>query len=209
MRPALEAAGHVVHAPSLPGMTDARTTLRDHVGAVVEAIERAGGDRVVMVGHSYGGMPITGAADRVPGRIARLVYLDAFVPEAGQSAFDTRPDLAAALRARAIDGLIPAFDPWFAGVETEEQAAYLRERLTTTPLRVCEDPVELRNSGARRIPRSYISCTRSGFGQTAARARAAGWDCHELATGHMAMETAPAAVVALLLRIAAGDAGGA
>ena len=87
--------------------------------------------------------------------------------------------------------------------------AYLRERLTTTPLRVCEDPVQLRHAGARRIPRSYIACTRSGFGQTAARARAAGWDCHELATGHMAMETAPAPVAALLLRIAAGDAGGA
>ena len=74
--------------------------------------------------------------------------------------------------------------------------------MTTTPLRVCADRLELRNPEARRIPRSYISCTRSGFAETAARARAAEWDVRELDAGHMAMETIPTAVAGLLLEIA-------
>ena len=200
VRPALEAEGHVVHTPSLPGMTDARTTLADHVDALVETISAL--ERIQLVGHSYGGMPITGAAERVPERIARLVYLDAFVPEDGQSAFDTRPDLEAALRPRAVDGLLPPLDPSFLGVDTEAHAERLRTRMTTTPVRLCADRLALRNPEAKRIPRSYISCTRSGFAATAARARAAGWDFHELQAGHMAMETVPTAVAGLLLEIA-------
>jgi pimeloyl-ACP methyl ester carboxylesterase len=194
VRPLLEAEGHAVHTPSLPGMTDGRTTLADHVEALAGAIAGAPLERVQLVGHSYGGMPVTGAAELVPERIARLVYLDAFVSEDGQSAFDTRPDLEAALRPKAAGGLFPPLDPWFAGVDTEAQAQRLRTRMTATPLRVCADRIELCNPLARRIPRTYISCTRSGFAGTAARVRAAGWDCHELETGHMAMETAPAAV---------------
>lgn len=90
-------------------------------------------------------------------------------------------------------------------METEEQAERLRQLLTTTPLRVCSDRIELRNAKAREVPRTYVSRTKSGFAQTAARARAAGWDYHELDTGHMALDVAPRDVAALLGEIAAFD----
>lgn len=152
VRPLLEQAGHRVRCPSLSGMGDAETSLEDHVGDVVRTITRDDLNRVQLVGHSYGGMPITGAAEHVPERLARLVYLDAFVPEDGSSAFDTRPDLDAALRSKAQGGLIPPLDPWFAGVETEEQGQRLGRLLTTTPLRACTDRIELRNPKAHQIP---------------------------------------------------------
>lgn len=205
MRPRLEQEGHLVACPSLPGMDDPATTLEDHAAHVAQTVLSSDLTGIHLVGHSYGGMPITGAAERVPERIGRLVYLDAFAPQDGQSAFDTRPDLDSALRPRAQDGLIPPLDPWFAGVDTEEQAERLRRLLTTTPLQVLTDRIELRNPAARSVPRTYVSCTKSGFAQTAARARAAGWDYHELEAGHMVMEVAPQAVAALLSEIAAAD----
>ena len=81
----LEQEGHRVHAPSLSGMSDPETSLTDHVDDVVRVIRDEGLAEVQLVGHSYSGMPITGAAGRVPDRIARLVYLDAFAPEDGPS----------------------------------------------------------------------------------------------------------------------------
>lgn len=200
--PILERAGHEVLAPTLPGMDHPRTTLADHVRAVVDLLEERDLRDVVLVGHSYGGMPITGAAEHVPARLRRLVYLDAFVPEDGQCAFDTRPDLAATLGASAVAGLVPPIDPRFAGIETEEQAQMLRARLTTTPLRVLTDPISLDDRRAAGVPRTFIFCTRSGFGGIAARARGLGWDYRELDTPHMAQLTAPEELAELLLTVA-------
>ena len=73
--------------------------------------------------------------DRAAPRGCGMRCLDAFVPADGSSAFDTRPDLGAALRPKAQGGLIPPLDPWFAAVQTEEQAQRLGALLTTTPLR--------------------------------------------------------------------------
>jgi pimeloyl-ACP methyl ester carboxylesterase len=94
VRPLLWAAGHEVFTPSLTGLGDRAhlgsmaTNLSTHVQDVVGLIELEDLDGVVLVGHSYGGMPITGAADRVPERIAHLVYVDAFLPSDGQSCWD-------------------------------------------------------------------------------------------------------------------------
>ncbi len=202
LAPLLRARGHEVHAPSLSGLEDPATGLERHVEDVVAVLEEHDLRGVQLVGHSYGGMPITGAAERVPERLARLVYLDASVPRDGECMLDTRPDLRDSLAAQASGGLIPPLDPWFAGVETEEQARLLRERLTTTPLRCYEDRLSLKSAAAARIPRSFIWCTRSGYGPTAARARAEGWDVHQLDAPHMAMLTAPEEVASLLLEIA-------
>ena len=201
--PLLEARGHRVFAPSLSGLDDPATGLDRHGADVVRVLEENDLRGVVLVGHSYGGMPITVAAERAPERLARLVYLDAFAPRDGQSAFDTRLDLAEALRGWVEGGLLPPIPPEYAGVETEEQAQLLRDRLVTTPMRCLEEKVALRSEAAARLPRSYVLCTRSGFGETAERVRADGWDYHELDTEHMAMLTAPAATADLLARIAA------
>ena len=97
---------------------------------------------MVLVGHSYGGLVVSGAAARAGARIARLVYLDAFVPEDGQSLFDLlRPGRREHYESSAQDGLIPSPPPEAFGVV--ERADWLSDRLTPQPLRTFTEPLEL------------------------------------------------------------------
>src|SRR5215470_3514651 len=97
VRPLLRAAGHEVLTPTYTGLGERAhlasraITLDTHIADVMGVIECEDLKDVVLVGHSYGGMVATGVADRAGERIAKLVYLDAFVPEHGQSLFDLLP----------------------------------------------------------------------------------------------------------------------
>lgn len=81
----LRAEGHEVHAVTL---STGRVNLDDHVAEVLDLFDRLDLRDVVLVGHSYGGMVTTTVADRVPDRVRTLVYVDAFVPRDGESAYD-------------------------------------------------------------------------------------------------------------------------
>jgi len=180
-------------------MRDAATTVDDHAQQVIGAI----GDLtdVVLVGHSYGGMPVAVVADRLPERLARVVYLDAFAPRDGDTAWTERPDLERFMTSHASDGLIPPIPPEYVGADPEHYDA-LHERLTTTPLRALAEPVPLAGAG-EDVPRTYVLCTQSGFQPVAERVRAEpGWDYRELDTKHMAPLTAPRELAALLLACA-------
>src|SRR5882757_7257029 len=95
--PLLEAAGHQVFAPSLTGYGDKahllgpEVGLDSHVDDVVGLVAEENLSDVVLVGHSYAGLVISSAANRIPERIAQLVYLDAMVPQDGESAVDVLP----------------------------------------------------------------------------------------------------------------------
>ncbi|MEU5764132.1 alpha/beta fold hydrolase [Nocardia sp. NPDC047648] len=95
--PLLESAGHQVHAPSLTGYGDKAhllgpdVGLDTHVADVIELIKDKDLTNVVLVGHSYAGLVISAAANEIPDRIAHLVYLDAMVPEDGETAVDVQP----------------------------------------------------------------------------------------------------------------------
>ena len=112
MRPLLEAPGHRVHTPTLSGLADrghlagAGTGLTTHIEVISRYLEWNNLREVVLVGHSYGGMVITGVAGRVADRLAHLVYLDAFRPKPGQAAFDVLPDLP------QLFGAPPPESPW-------------------------------------------------------------------------------------------------
>jgi pimeloyl-ACP methyl ester carboxylesterase len=187
-----------VRTPDLE-MCDAKIGVEEHAQQVIDAI----GDLtdVVLVGHSYGGMPIAVVADRIHARLARVVYLDAFAPNDGQSAWSQRPELKQVFLPQARDGLAPPIPPEFAGADPEDYDV-LREGLTTTPLRCMAEPVRLTGAG-ERLPHTYIWCTRSGFGEIAGRLREnPAWDVHELDTKHMAMYTVPRELADLLLELA-------
>ena len=97
MRPLMRAAGHELWTPSYTGLGERAhlaspaVDLDTHIQDVVGAIEMEDLRDIVLIGHSYGGMVATGVADRVRGRIAQLIYLDAFAPRNGQSVFDLQP----------------------------------------------------------------------------------------------------------------------
>lgn len=92
--PLLREKGHEVFYTSLTGLGERyhlgtpQTTLSTHVQDVVELVEYENLQAITLVGHSYGGMVITGVAGRIPERIAHIVYLDAFLPRDGESLFD-------------------------------------------------------------------------------------------------------------------------
>ena len=217
--PALRDAGHEVHTPTLTGLgacahlldlLGPRLDLETHLAEVVGLLEYEDLHDAVLVGHSYSGMLIAGAADRVPERISQLVYLDAFVPENGQSLFDLlAPERRAMFEQRAREEgagwRVPALSPAALGVTDEAQVRWLAPRLTPQPLGTFEQPLALANPAAStRLPRTYVHCTASAvassFAPFAARLRdAPGWRYRELATAHDAMITEPAAVAEVLL----------
>ena len=95
--PLLRAAGHETFAPTLTGLAErahepyGRISLATHVKEVADLLFYEDLSNVVLVGHSYAGMVITGVAATRPERLSRLVYLDAYIPSPGQSEFDLWP----------------------------------------------------------------------------------------------------------------------
>ena len=122
---------------------------------------------VILVGHSYGGMVITGAADRVPERVGRLVFLDAANPLNGQSLADVAGPVINAVRpfGETVDGmelvLLPAPDAGLLyGVTDPDDLVWMAERLTAHPWKCFEQPLELTNEDALwAIPQYHIVCT--------------------------------------------------
>ena len=94
MRPLIRLAGHELFSPTYTGLghrahlAHPDIDLATHIEDVVSALEFEDLEDVTLIGHSYGGMVATGVADRAGNRVARVVYLDAFAPEDGQSLFD-------------------------------------------------------------------------------------------------------------------------
>lgn len=214
---ALRAAGHRVSTPTQTGLGERRhlmsgdITLETFVLDLVNHLEAEELRDVILVGHSFGGSAISGAADRMPERVRHLVYLDAVILEDGQTPFDMLPaDLVAARRRLAQEqggGIaIPAPPPPAFGVPADHpEAAWVARRLTPHPLGTYETPLRLRNPVGNGRPRTYVACTDPLYGplEGARRwvRRRRGWNWREIATGHDAMVTAPAALARMLAEI--------
>lgn len=213
----LRAKGCEVYAPTLTGLGErshllsAEIDLDTHITDVVNVLHYEDLHDVILVGHSYGGMVITGVADRAAARVGHLVYLDAATPQSGQSLLDLAAPLLNAARqhARIENGvelvLDPGTDPLgFYGVTDPEQIEWMKSRLTPHPWKSFEQKLRLDNPQAlARIPQSHIVCTStlSGRNVEALRTQAEGrlWD---IDTGHDLMITEPQQVAELLLRVA-------
>lgn len=212
--PPLRDAGADVRVARLTGVSD-RAHLLDcgvdlstHVTDVVELLRYEDLSDVVLVGHSYAGMVVTGVAATVPERLSRLIYLDAYVPEAGQSEVDLWPaewrsgDEAAEAEAGAVRQPLP---PATLGVHDPELARWMEKRMTPHPLATYTRPVPTGSEKSAALPRAFVHCTEGPlvdvFAQFAAKARRRRWDVRELATGHMAMLTDPGRVARLLLEL--------
>jgi len=216
--PALRAAGHEVHTPTLTGVSDRAHLLTPQVGLsvhvqdVVALIEAHDAHDVVLVGHSYAGQVVTGVADRVPERLAKRIHLDAFVGDDGDAAIDLLPSTAAGHYRESVAGpgfgwLIPVRPLGKLGVTEQSDLDWLIPRLTPHPWLTYTERLRLTGKGDQ-IPAAFIECVdwMRVFTPQAERAAALGWPVHEIATGHEAMVTAPAELAALLLDIAADTA---
>ena len=224
--PFLEAAGHEVYAPTLTGLAERAAELSPDIGLdthiqdVVGLLQEKNLHGVILVGHSYGGMVITGVVDAVPERIAHLVYLDTFVPRDGESMAGVVPLLRYVLRKQAQahgDGW--RVDPQGTyGVTTEPDRSWVLSKVTPQPLKTLEQPLHLKNPAiVSTKPRTHIDCTSGGFffslmqhlqfteryiwASRALPPREAGWRLRQLPTGHDAMITMPRELADLLLEV--------
>lgn len=195
-------------------------SLETHVRDVAGLIEREDLTDVVLCGHSYGGMVVTAVCDRLKARIRHVVYLDAAVPDDGESMITQQPGITpaeaaateAALRALAPDGVaMGVFEDvtLFGVARGSPEEALLKRRLTPHPLRTWTDPIRLTAGGSEGLARTYVHCVNpplvpSSFPLHAARVRRdPTWRYVELATGHDAMLTDPDGVAGVLVRAAA------
>lgn len=206
---ALEALGHPVRAPTLPGLAERKAepakdiTLTTHVEAVVAALEGLSG--AVLVGHSYAGLVITGAAAKAARSLRALVYLDAFVPEPHQSFFDLmKAEYSRHWRERAAKdggGLVvpPMLSAKAMGVADAKDQAWVDGQLTPQPLGTLEEKLDFEPAALAGLERVYVRCAQyPGFGPTAKKVQALGWPVHQLDAGHDAMVTVPEALARLL-----------
>jgi pimeloyl-ACP methyl ester carboxylesterase len=215
VRPLLSAAGHEIFTPTYTGLgerahhVNRSINLETHISDVVATLDCEDLRNVVLVGHSYGGMVATGVADLMRDRIAKLIYLDAFVPDDGQSLLDMLP---AQERARRQDGARLEGDGWLLPPNpppsdtSPEDVAWITPRRRWQPIGTFSQPLHLRN-GPLKLPRTYIYCTRLGpgdtFGQFAKRFRNdPAWKFHEIDASHSPNVTAPAAIARLLDQLA-------
>jgi pimeloyl-ACP methyl ester carboxylesterase len=161
---------------------------------------------VALVGHSFGGLVISGVADRIRQRIKRLIYLDALIVQAGQSAMSMLPPAVQLERSRTIDaeGLrmqLPTPDRF--GVFEPQQVEWIARRTAPHPLKAYTEVLGLQHPLGNGLPKTYIAVTDPWYAPLAGvrewiRAQA-DWEWQEIATGHDAMVTAPDALTGLLL----------
>ena len=211
----LRARGHVVTTPTQTGLGERShllsesITLSVFVDDIVNHLMWEDLTDVVLVGHSFGGAAITGAADAVPERIARLIYLDGVIMEDGETWFGLLPKELAKQRLQAANessgGLsLPVAPVETFGVVDRADAEYLVSKLTPHPLATFTSELKLNGPVGSGLPASYVTCTDPLYEPTVVcrrRAEKAGWPIVELATGHDAMITAPLATADLLERL--------
>jgi pimeloyl-ACP methyl ester carboxylesterase len=212
MHPLMAAAGHRLVTPTYTGLgerahlANPSIDLETHIEDILNVIHYEDLRDIVLVGHSYGGMVATGVADRARDRVAQLIYLDAFVPDDGQSLWDlNEPGRQRDLElAKAGDGWrVPPMPPPPDTAPVDRE--WLAERRVAMPIKCFEKKLRLQG-GKLSLPRSYIYATRitpaDTFGPFASMAKAdPAFRYHEIDASHSPNVTAPEALMSLLQKI--------
>ncbi len=215
--PLLRQAGHDVYAPSLTGLGNRshllsrEVDLELHIQDVLGVITWGELDNVTLVGHSYGGMVVTGVADRVPDKIGSLIYLDAFMPKSGQALRDLiSPERAAnifqSVEEKGEGWYVPPLPAPFWHIHDPELAA-LHDRLSTPhPIATMTQTLSLSGNHLNIAKKAFILATGyepSSFPRFADEARDMDWPVEELPTHHYTMFSMPQETADLLQRHAA------
>jgi pimeloyl-ACP methyl ester carboxylesterase len=202
----LTALGHVVIAPTLTGLCERSHLLSPSVNLSTHIADIAGEIRfkdlsdIVLCGHSYGGMVITGVAERYAERIASIVYLDAFLPRDGQSLDD--------ITGRASQ---PGVNPTRAASAFMDpvNAAWANARLTPQPVETFREKLKVTGAVERIRKRTFVQATIGEtpfFAATFERAKAsAGWKTVQVNSRHDVMVDQPDQMTRILLDAAPGS----
>ena len=215
MHPLMRERGHRLVTPTYTGLGERAhlahpgIDLDTHIDDILGVLHAEDLSEVVLVGHSYGGMVATGVADRAAARIARLVYLDAFVPRNGESLLDL---VSAEARANMRKAAGESGEGWRIPPnplppDTDQlDVSWIMPRRVTQPLGTFEQPLSLTGASAL-LPRTYVYCTRPSpgdvFRKFAERARGEPrWRSLEIDASHSPHVTAPRVLADLLAGLA-------
>jgi pimeloyl-ACP methyl ester carboxylesterase len=209
----LEKKGHKVFTPTMTGLgershlLDAKINLTTHITDIVNVMKWENLRDIVLVGHSYGGVIISGVAEQVPGSIASIVFLDAFVPESGDS--------LAAKSSQPVREAIAALPKGEAGMKpvpaavfrvNEKDRAWVDAMCTPHPVGTLTDQIKLTGARDKIAKKAYIrakgypSIPFDGY-QEKVKADSS-WRVYELACGHDAMVDMPDRLSELLIEVA-------
>jgi len=211
--PHLRAAGHGIYAPSMTGLGDRAhlaspdINLTTHITDIVNIIEYEELSDVILVGHSYGGVVISGVADQVKDRIAHLMFLDAVLNPTGTSQWSEET-----IKQRSPEAyesrLLPVADWDFLGIpEDHPSLPWMEERLVPHPVGTLTEIITYVNGGTDDLPKTYVRCTlgrmtngeepwQGVFDQAPDE-----WTYLTLETGHDLMVTAPKETADILLSV--------
>lgn len=201
----LSTHGDIVYRPTLTGLgervhlSDAGINLTTYINDILNVIRFEDLHDLILVGHSYGGMVISGVAEQVPDRIQKLVYLDAMVPNDGESARDVCGEL---------------WEPMTMGNIRDSMVLYPFGIAKPTPpsdvpqpLNTFTESLQISNPMVKRIPTAFIQMTKDGKGSPAhdkmgiVRAQARKWKIYTLEGGHYSMREQPENLVKKLEEI--------
>ena len=213
----LQAAGHRVFAPTMTGVGDRAhlishlVTLDTWVRDVTMLLEAEELSDVVLVGHSFGGRVVTGVADRMAARIRQIVYLDSALALSGQSLLDQLPPEARAARissAAASGGeSIPPPTALSLGLNDVADQAWVNRRMTPQPFGTNAQGITFAGAIGNGVPVTFVEFTDPVYPASQRAVAFAktqpGWRMASLATGHMAMISAPDQLSSLLEKVAA------
>ena len=224
LTPLLLGPGASVYTPTLSGLGErahlaemldpAQLDLDLHIRDIAQLLEYESLNDVILVGHAYAGMVITGVAEVCPERLSHLIYINGVVPADGECMAEQLipvrgPEFAAWVQG-CIDrseGYLPApASPeeigrrW--GIPDPADREWMFAKVTPQPAAAMAGRVHLGNPAARSIPRSFIGGEEAGFQPVAERVRAAGWGTYHLDSGHDPMISHPRELADILLGIA-------
>jgi len=209
----LEAKGHKVFVPTMTGLgershlLDAKVNLATHITDIVNVIKWEGLGDIVLVGHSYGGVIINGVAEQAGDKIASIVFLDAFVPENGDSlesgASQPVRDAIAAAKGRGEHALKAV--PAAVFRVNEKDRAWVDAMCTPHPITTLTDKATVTGAREKIAKKSYIRAKgypSVPFDTALAKYKANGaWKTFEMTAGHDAMVDAPAELTDLLISV--------
>ncbi|MDH3327118.1 MAG: alpha/beta fold hydrolase [Gammaproteobacteria bacterium] len=213
VRVELEATGNKVYTPTLTGLGEQahllskEVGLETHVGDILDLIESENLNDVILVGHSYAGIIVTLLTERVPKKLARIIYLDAIVPRSGQCFLDCigsefRSYIESQVEQYGDGWKVPVVSKKVFGLESDEDINWVMSKLVSHPYQTFIEPVYLESQNELKVPTSYINCIgdkpRGGLRSVQAEGID---DYYELETSHDAMVTAPIAVAELIQKI--------
>jgi pimeloyl-ACP methyl ester carboxylesterase len=214
MHPLMQAAGHRLITPTYTGLGERAhlahpgIDLDAHIEDMLNVIKYEDLRDIVLIGHSYGGMVATGVADRARDKVRQLIYVDAFVPQDGQSLLDLNEVARARMQelAKTGDGWRVPPNPTPPDTSPAD-VEWLNARRVDMPIKCFETSLKL-TGGTLTLPRSYIYATRitpaDTFGPFARMTKSdSAWSYYEIDASHSPNVTAPEALMALLQKIAA------